>query len=232
MPVSFEIKNIGDATATLSDYIIYLSDDDQLDPTVDHRRITSYRTTDLAPGESLPSSHNVQIFWPHSAGLTYLLVKTDHQEQLDEHEEENNLSATAFNVDVPPYPDLGVWNTQMTKDEFTISQLNFEIRNLGYVDAPFINFRSWLSHDRDLSADDIEVTTCDHAQPLAARTNRWCNTSPNFHFPVGYSGRVYVITKLDYNDEITELPGKEENIHTWGIFAGGTRTKRLECFRQ
>ncbi len=180
-----------------------LSIDERLDPT-DQTISNQVNGTQLIPGEGYQKQ--MSGFIPVSAEGNYLIVLgTDIQDNLSEHNEENNSVSKYLSVVSPPPGDLVVRKINTVPMAYindTI-EVKWELENIGLNPiAGYLEQTLYISNDTSWSIEDIEVGRW--------RGNADLGTGQSAHYSTEIcltdivDGKYYIIVRTDVLDNIRE----------------------------
>ena len=159
VPTSVLISNIGTSGASDSRVKYFISRDpiyDAFDKYGGYDRVGS-----LEPEEVSPETGNPRVPADAHGGLWYILVVTDANDDVDEIEEENNVLAIPFIVDVDTpdadLPDLAIESIVLSEERLqpnAQAELRFSLVNQGTQNAVRSRLKFYWSEDEHYDAQD------------------------------------------------------------------------------
>ncbi|MCB1491569.1 MAG: hypothetical protein KDJ77_07195, partial [Rhodobiaceae bacterium] len=221
--VSYSVSNTGgaDTPASQSQWtdLVYLSRDENLDPTTDLYLGAFDHKTGLAAGDSYTIDHDFRINSP-ILGSYYLFVVTDRATavtpngavfEAGRERDNTRSSATPINFKLPPPADLSASGVTVSGNLTAGEQatINWRVDNVGtaaatggWTDAVY------LSKDNAWDINDILIGRLDHSGNLAA--NGFYTASLTATMPVASEGNYRFIVRSDVRDTVFE-DGAEAN---------------------
>ncbi len=160
VPVTLNVANRGVADADESRIKYYVSRDTVYDS---NDRYGGYDRVDaLAVDETGAESGNPRVPADATGGVWYVLVVADANNDIDEQEEENNVTAVPFMVDVDnPDADLAdiIVHDVVISDVYVAANAKIDVSlsltNAGVLDAAETRVKYYLSPDEHYDATDL-----------------------------------------------------------------------------
>ncbi|HQX55000.1 MAG TPA: CARDB domain-containing protein [Pyrinomonadaceae bacterium] len=173
----------------------------------------------LNPGESYVTSLTVRI--PRSLqGSFYFLVQTDRNsdggQEVNEENENNNISTRPLTVSVPPVPDLRASNVQAPIEAFGGQSMlvNWTVTNNGDgatpPATPTWNDVVYLSKDQTLDGADRYVGLRPHTGVLAVNAS-YTVSGFSLNLPPDVFGDYYVFVVADGQTQVFEFTNEGNN---------------------
>jgi Concanavalin A-like lectin/glucanases superfamily/Putative metal-binding motif/CARDB len=221
--VGWQTKNIGAGSTETAVWIdkVYLSSNDSLEPGTDLLVASHLNFSSLTHGQAYNDSAIIHL--PvNIAGIFYLIVHTDANLLLTEHNELNNIShsTTPFIIAIPPLPDLQVETISPQTNVFSGDTINitYTIKNRGNFKADhFIKNNIYITSNAQLGdITSLKIAGTDSAlvllQPGASKT---------FHtkavIPPHISGTLFVHVYTDATNLVYEGPADNNNSSSTAI---------------
>ena len=196
---------------------LYLSEDELLQPETDILLEMFPHDGGLIPGSKYTRSENATVPLGIPAGMYYVLVNTDENNDVDEHNaEDNNAGSSPNMVQVSSTtPDLQVTNAEAPETgtagrEISIS---WTVTNTGGAPNTASNWIGavYLSPDTQFDTDsDIRFGQFTHYGSLPS--NGSYSSTQNLKLPQAISGDYYIWIQTDVRDDENEFIGEENNI--------------------
>ncbi len=191
---------------------IYLSADSTFDASdvyVGHE----LNKTALGQGQSYSNTKTIGI--PNGyIGTRYIIISTDHYNQLNEKDNSNNRRARSIPISLTPPPDLEVTSIIKPIQAYsgTTISVQWTITNNGTggsVSSKWYD-RVYLSTDSSTGGNAIHLGTKLHSGLLAKDSSYSASLSATI--PVNYSGKYYVIVRTDLYDQVYEHASEGNNV--------------------
>ncbi|MBI9018162.1 MAG: choice-of-anchor D domain-containing protein [Phycisphaerae bacterium] len=143
--VDTSLINVGKSDATAYTVEYYLSADDNIDN--NDIILTSAQMTGLSVNATQWDTQTLTIPVDTPEGLSWLLIKADSQDVIDEESEINNIVALRFNIETPKETDLTIPSIALPAsvqmgEQFDVA---FQIANTGNTDAENVLVNFYLS---------------------------------------------------------------------------------------
>ena len=169
----------------------------------------------LNAGESYIASATVRI--PRgSNGSYFVIVRTDAGSNVNEENENNNITTRPITINIPLLPDLRVSNVQAPAEGFAGApiSLNWTVTNNGTGATPANENIStdgvYLSRDAGFSGDDILIGTRARSGNLAVN-GTYSVSGFSVNLPTNVFGNYYVFVKADIYSQIYEFTSENNN---------------------
>lgn len=207
VPVTLMVANRGVVAAPASRVKYYVSRDTTLDA---FDRYGGYdRVTVLGVDESGAEAGNPRVPSDATGGLWYVLAVADANDHVSEREEENNVSAVPFmvNVDQPEEALADIIIENVLIDEYYVAanskiSVTLTLRNAGVLDAAETRVKFYLSGDENYDATDEYL---DYQDAKALVVGDDVDISASLRIPYGAaSGSWYVLVVADVNGSVEE----------------------------
>ena len=206
--VGWTVENRGTGDTNSSRWYdnIYFSRDTFIDDT-DVKLGFSLRNAPLPPNENYSSTTPIQL--PKGfAGPAYIIITTDANNQVYEHDSEDNNTTVSPQIQVMLTPPTDLVVSKIELPQVAVSGQSAEIRwtvtNQGDVDALGRWFDSvFLSTDSVWDIDDAFVGDVQNPAPLAPNASYTGNI--NTTLPGVLPGDYFVIIRTDIRDQVSEV---------------------------
>ncbi len=198
--INWTVKNEGSGQAVV-DWLdgVYLSADEQFDPSVDTALRNTWHNGGLSAGADYPAAESVQIpgVLP---GRYYILVKADFWgNKCYESNEENNVLSRQINIGVPDLVVSAITAPATASTQETIS-ISWTVKNEG-SGAAVVDWLDGVYLSTDAQLDtlvDTNIISTWHNGALAAGADYTATQS--VQIPAVPPGNYYILVKADYWD--------------------------------
>ena len=213
--IDWTIKNKGSGSTGSQQWyeLIYLSADTILTPNLDKYLGGTANLSALNTNQSYAQTTSFTL--PQGiAGNYYILIKTDGYSNVQESNENNNLShSLAIPVTLTPPPDLRVYAIVTPQDAFSgqTMNVNWTVKNTGPGETKVDdwNDRLFISSDSILSANDVKLGEYSHHGKL--KTDSSYTSSKPVLVPDGISGTYYIFVQTDVLNTVYEYVYEANN---------------------
>jgi subtilase family serine protease/methionine-rich copper-binding protein CopC len=219
IPISWTLTNqgTGDATGTIREDVFLSSDafvgGDQFFGSFEF-------TGTIHAGESVVRTQTITL--PiNLQGDRYVIVKTDVNNAIFEHVNENNNTTVddrPIAVRLSPFPNLQVTAVTAPATGFSSQEAAIEwvITNTGTgaTSAPVWYDRVWLSQDRTLDGTDVYLGETPNSSYLAVGESYVNGLTAVL--PQGISGNYYFLVRTDYYNQVYEFESENDNTNSGG----------------
>ena len=207
VPTSVLISNIGTNASTDCRVKYFISRDpiyDAFDKYGGYDRVGA-----LQPGEVSPETGNPRVPADAHGGLWYILVVTDANNDVDEMEEENNVLAIPFMVDVDTpeadLPDLAIESVVLGDERLqpnAQAELQFSLVNQGTQSATGSRLKFYWSEDEHYDAQDRFL---DYRRIPALNVSETFEVEATLRVPLEAAfGAAYILIVLDVEGRVPE----------------------------
>jgi len=211
------VKNKG-AGKTMKSYwadSIYLGETLEFDPISSTKLATNYQEVSLLPDDTYLESINISV--PEGIeGEFYLYINIDDDNDIFEHTfEDNNIVSKKINISLSPSPDLNINSIDISQKNFNAGDkivLTYDVVNIGEIAIPNKDWidNTFISVDSEWSGSGISLKKSKFLLPLLP--NETYKQSTVISLPFNLSGTYYLYIHTDYNNDIYEHSGENNNI--------------------
>ena len=207
VPVSVNVRNDGRAAAGSSRIKYFISRDSIYDAFDKYGGYDRVDALEIEGGGI--ESGNPRVPSDAQGGLWYVLVVADANNEVEESEEENNVLAIPFMVDVDApdaiLPDLAVTDFEIDAERYqpnTQAQVNLQIANQGVESAASSRLKFYWSNDEHYDAQDRFL---DYRRVPALEVSETASFSVTLRIPFeASSGARYLLVVLDVEGRVDE----------------------------
>ena len=202
MDISCDVRNNGTASGDISNLIYYLSVDDLYD--AGDAALASDAVPSLDIGNSSSQTERIRIDAGSTPGSYYILFMADADSNVNEENENNNLSSIQFDI-IEAKPDLIISHTNvdpvLVNNGGTIIS-ECDVDNISGVNADASILKFYLSDDITLSGEDLFLDS-EPVPEISAYSSVFVDGSLIIpaDFPAGF---WYVLFYADADEDIDE----------------------------